>query len=78
MTEKEKAKLGELYDANYDLDLIEERRKAKQLCYEFNILSPLKEEKGREILKKLFGEIKNNFTITAPFYLKFPRRLPPL
>ncbi len=53
MTEKEKAKLGELYDANYDLALIEERRKAKQLCYEFNMLSPLEEEKGREILKKL-------------------------
>ena len=71
MTEKEKAKLGELYDANYDLALIEERRKAKQLCYEFNILSPLEEEKGREILKKLFGEIKNNFTITAPFYCDY-------
>ena len=71
MTEKERAKLGELYDANNDSDLIEERRKAKQLCYEFNILSPLEEEKGREILKKLFGEIKNNFTITAPFYCDY-------
>lgn len=71
MKEKEKAKLGELYDANYDSELIEERKKAKLACYEFNTLSPLEEEKGRLILKNLFGSTGENFTITAPFYCDY-------
>lgn len=71
MTEKEKAKLGKLYDANYDKNLLEERKKAKQICYEFNMLSPLEEEKGKEILRKFFGKTKENFTITSPFYCDY-------
>lgn len=71
MTEKEKAKLGKLYDANYDKNLLEERKKAKQICYEFNMLSPLEEEKGKEILREFFGETKENFTITSPFYCDY-------
>ena len=68
MIEKEKARLGKLYDANYDVELLEERKKAKILCYEFNNLSPLEDERGKEILKSLLGRTKNSFTITIPFY----------
>ena len=44
MTEKEKMQKQMLYDANYDKDLLEERAKAKDLCYRFNQLCPSDEE----------------------------------
>ena len=40
MTEKEKMLRQMLYDANNDTDLIEERKVAKNLCYDFNHLRP--------------------------------------
>ncbi len=40
MTEKEKMLRQMLYDANNDRDLIEERKVAKDLCYDFNHLRP--------------------------------------
>ena len=40
MTEKEKARQGLLYDANYDEELLAERRRCKELCFQFNQLSP--------------------------------------
>lgn len=67
MTEKEKARLGLLYDANYDEELLAERRRCKELCFQFNQLSPLKELEQKEIIGKLFGKTKENFCVTAPF-----------
>ena len=40
MTEKEKMQRQMLYDANNDDALIQERIKAKDLCYEYNSLRP--------------------------------------
>lgn len=40
MTEKEKMLKQMLYDANYDEDLIRERKTAKDLCYDYNQLRP--------------------------------------
>ena len=40
MTEKEKAALGMLYNANYDTDLKEERLDCQELCAEYNRLMP--------------------------------------
>lgn len=37
MTEKEKMLHGEWHDANFDKNLLEERRKAELLCYDFNM-----------------------------------------
>lgn len=71
MTEKEKAKLGLLYDANYDKELIKERDKAKALCHEFNQLSPLDKERQKQILKNLLGKTDNEFCITQPFYCDY-------
>lgn len=71
MTEKEKARLGLLYDANYDEELLAERRRCKELCFQFNQLSPLKELEQKEIIGKLFGKIKENFCVTAPFYCDY-------
>lgn len=71
MTEKEKARLGLLYDANYDEELLAERRRCKELCFQFNQLSLLKELEQKEIIGKLFGKTKENFCVTAPFYCDY-------
>lgn len=71
MTEKEKARLGLLCDANYDEELLAERRRCKELCFQFNQLSPLKELEQKEIIGKLFGKTKENFCVTAPFYCDY-------
>ena len=67
MTEKEKMLLGEIYDANYDNQLIEERIKVKDLCYEYNNLKPSKMDERKELLKKILGKTKANFLIEQPF-----------
>ena len=40
MTEKEKMARQMLYDANYDKELINDRNKAKDLCFEYNGIRP--------------------------------------
>ena len=39
-TEREKMLAGEIYDANYDEELLKERMKAKEVCFEYNNLKP--------------------------------------
>ena len=56
MTEKEKMLQQMLYNANYDAELIEERRLAKELCYDYNALRPSDEEGQQELLDKLLGK----------------------
>ena len=38
MTEKEKCRLGLLYDANYDPEILADRERAKELLYDYNRL----------------------------------------
>ena len=47
-----------LYDANYDKDLLEQRTKAKELCYDFNNLRPSDEKGQKEILKENFRQLQ--------------------
>ena len=51
MTEKEKMLSQKLYDANNDQDLINERIKAKDLCFDFNNLRPSNTIKQQKICK---------------------------
>ena len=71
MTEKEKMKNKMLYNANYDKELIEERIKAKDLCYEYNQLRPSNIEEQERIIKKLFGKTKTAFSIISPFWCDY-------
>ena len=71
MTEKEKMLAGELYDANYNPNLIEERKVAKDLCYDFNHLRPSDTEAQQQIMRKLLGKTGNRFEIIAPFYCDY-------
>lgn len=67
MTEKEKMLAGEIYNANYDKQLLEERVKAQDLCYEYNNLKPSKIEERKLLIKKILGKVKENYLIEQPF-----------
>ena len=67
MNEKEKMMAGELYDANYNEDLIKERYMAKDKCYEYNQLKPSNQIEKEKIIKELFGKTGKVFTIEQPF-----------
>ena len=55
MDEKEKMLAGELYDANYDENLIKERYWVKDKCYDYNQLKPSNhKEKTRPTLMKFY------------------------
>ena len=70
-TEKEKAKNGELYDANYDKELVAERQTCKDLCFEYNNTLPSLANKRTDILKTILGKTKKNFFIEQPFYCDY-------
>lgn len=71
MTEKEKMQKQMLYDANNDRDLLDERTKAKDLCYQFNQLRPSDEKGQQELMKQLLGKTKGAFCIVAPFWCDY-------
>ena len=60
-----------LYDANYDSQLLEERKVAKDLCYEYNRLRPSDEEAQQALMRCLLGKTKGNFCIIAPFWCDY-------
>ena len=66
-TEKEKMLKGELYDANNDKSLIKERAECKQLCFQYNNISPEKIAERKELIKKIVGKTKGEFLIEQPF-----------
>lgn len=63
--------MGYLYDANYDINIVERRIKCADLCYEFNQCRPSNIKKQIEIIKNIIGEIKGEFVIAAPFYCDY-------
>lgn len=71
MTEWEKAQQGYLYDANYDESIIKLRTKCADLCYEFNACKPSDTAKQADIMRRLLGQIRGEFVITAPFYCDY-------
>lgn len=71
MTEKEKCNAGQLYNANYDSDLLKERVKCKDLCFQFNQLLPSNEEEQTKLIKRIVGKTGKSFVITAPFWCDY-------
>ena len=67
LSEKDKCRAGELYDANHDRQLIEERLRCKRLCFEYNRLEPGMAERREEMLRGLLGKTGDNFLIEQPF-----------
>lgn len=71
VSEKEKCRNGELYDANYDTELIAERQVCKDLCYEYNTILPSDSVRRRELLVRLLGKTRDSFLIEQPFYCDY-------
>lgn len=71
MTEKDKMLAGELYDANYNEELINERINTKDLCYEYNNLKPSNLEERKKLLKKILGKTKENIWVEPAFYCDY-------
>lgn len=70
MSEKEKMLAGVLYDSTVD-ELSNERLKAKNLCYEYNLLKPDEFDKKKELLKNLLGKVGKNYIIEPNFYCDY-------
>ena len=71
MTEKEKRDNGELYNPNYDKELISEMRKAKELCYNYNNINPLNQEERKEYIKKILGKTGKEIIIESNFFCDY-------
>lgn len=67
MKEKEKMIAGELYDANYDEELIKERCIAKDKCYEYNNIKPSHYKEKENAIKNIFGKTGNTIIVEQPF-----------
>ena len=71
MTEREKMLKGELYDANFDKALLEERLEAERHCYAFNQAQPGSAEQTEALEKLLGGTIPEGVTVLAPVYFDY-------
>ncbi len=71
MTELEKRDSGNLYDANFNPELISQLVECKDLCFEYNSLKPSKGDQRLAILKKLLGSFGNIYAIQSPFWCDY-------
>ena len=67
MNEKEKMEKGLWYDANNDAYLIEQRLKAKDICFDLNQTRPGEKDKRAALMIKLLGYQPNNLELLSPF-----------
>ena len=71
MTEKEKMLNGELYFADKDENLFNERIKCKILCHKYNNLFPDMLDERKKLIKEIIGKVSDNFHIEQPFYCDY-------
>lgn len=71
MTEKEKMLKGEIYNANYDEEIIKERTHAQEVCFEYNNIKPSELKKREEILRNLFKTVGDNILIEQSFWCDY-------
>lgn len=71
MTEKEKMRAGEWYDANYDKELLDMRLKAEQYCFDFNNSRPQSAQQTESLERILGTEIPEGVTVLAPVYFDY-------
>ena len=70
-SEKEKAREGLLYDANYDEELLREREACADMTYELNLLRPSQAAEREALLRRLLGRAGKAFTIISPFFCDY-------
>lgn len=66
MKEKDKMLSGKPYNS-FNEELLSERQYVKELLYDFNNLPPSNIARRNAIIKKVFGEIGDNYFIEPPF-----------
>ena len=71
MTEKEKMIRGEWHDANFDEELLAERRKAEALCHQFNTAQPSSDMQLSALRTLLDTDLPEGLTILAPVYFDY-------
>ncbi len=71
MSEKEKMLRGELYDANFNEDLIKERYDVKDKCFQYNQIPPSNMQARKELMKTILGKTKGDFLIEQPFWCDY-------
>ena len=71
MSEKTKRDLGQLYDASFDKELLEEMSKTKELCFKYNNLSPAKQAERTKLIKQILGKTKENVLIQSNFWCDY-------
>lgn len=69
-TEKQKMLAGELYDP-LDLELVQARERARDLCQDLNATGERDLEARRSILKKLFGQGGDSVWLQPPFFCDY-------
>lgn len=71
MTEREKMLKGEWYDANFDKELVEERTRVEQRCYDFNTARPASPEQLAALRDLLALPDTQDLTVLAPVYFDY-------
>ena len=71
MSEKDKMLCGEWHDANFDEDLLRERRNAELRCYDFNMAKPGSDEQHAALRDLLGAEPPDGLTVLAPVYFDY-------
>lgn len=71
MKEKDKMLKGQWHDANFDTDLLMERKEAELNCFNFNMSKPGSQEQLSALKKLLCAEIPKGLTILAPIYFDY-------
>ena len=64
-----------MFNSSSDKDLVEDRARAKDLCFELNNTKPSDLEKRKSILKKLFHKTGENFHIESNFWCDYGYRI---
>ncbi len=70
MTEKEKCLLGMLYNSGCE-ELTSERKRCKELCFEYNNLSVAQTEKRKNLIRKIVKSCGENFLIEPSFWCDY-------
>lgn len=71
MTEKGKMLRGEWYDANFDEEILKDRRTAELLCYDFNMAKPGSNEQNTALRNILGTDLPEGLTVLAPVYFDY-------
>ena len=71
MSEIDKMRSGEWYDANYDQELVKARRIAQDKYFEYNQIQPSNDKKKQELLTEILGYKPDKVDISQTFYCDY-------